>query len=111
MATTLGTDALVLIAERFRALGDAARLQILDALRDGEHTVTELADKTGLAQANLSKHLHRLHGVGLVARRKAGLYVHYSIADQRVFGLCDLMCDQLRAEGRERARALQPLYS
>ena len=55
-----------IIAERFKALGEPARLQILDALRDGEATVTELVDATGLGQANVSKHLGLLHGLGFV---------------------------------------------
>lgn len=80
------------IADRFRILGEPARLRILDALRDGERTVGELADRTGLNQANLSKHLQLLHGLAFVERRKEGLFVYYRLANEKVFQLCEIMC-------------------
>jgi DNA-binding transcriptional ArsR family regulator len=99
------------IAERFKALAEPARLRILRELRGGERTVTELIDATGLNQANLSKHLQLLHAQRFVARRKEGLYVHYRLADEDVFRLCDLVCDRMERElessrevVRERAR-------
>jgi DNA-binding transcriptional ArsR family regulator len=84
-----------LIAERFKALAEPVRLQILYALQQGERTVSELTDVTGLGQANTSKHLQILHAHGFVARRKHGLYVYYSLADGDVTRLCDIMCDRL----------------
>jgi len=91
---------LVLIAERFKALGEPARLQLLNALRGGEKTVTELVDETEFGQANVSKHLHVLYTAGLVARRREGPFVRYAIADDRVYKLCDIMCDRLQAGSR-----------
>ena len=96
----LTPEILALIAERFRALGEPARLGLLNALRKGEMTVTELVDETGLGQANVSKHLHVLYTSGLVVRRREGPFVHYAIADERVFKLCDIMCAQLEAGSR-----------
>lgn len=87
------TDALFEpVSARFKALAEPARLRILDALRDGELTVGELGEQTGLNQANLSKHLQLLHALEFVARRKDGLFVYYAIKDQDVFRLCDIMC-------------------
>ena len=107
MATTsLPPALLAVISERFKALSEAARLRLLNALRDGERTVTELMEETGMGQANVSKHLHVLYVNGLVARRRAGSFVHYAIADERVFRLCDLMCDQLRDEFGEKQRVV-----
>ena len=83
------------VANRFRALGEPARLRILDALRTGELTVGDLCERTGLNQANLSKHLQLLHTLGFVNRRKDGLFVYYSLADDDVFQLCDIMCGRL----------------
>lgn len=96
------------IANRFKALGEPARLRILDALRDGERTVGDLAEQTGLNQANLSKHLQMLHGVELVERRKDGLFVYYRLADERVVRLCEIMCaapDRLEARPDRERRA------
>jgi DNA-binding transcriptional ArsR family regulator len=93
-----------LIASRFKVLAEPARLTILNALRDGERTVTEIQDVTGLGQANLSKHLQLLHAAGFVKRRKHGLFSHYSVADRAVFRLCDLMCGRLDAESTTRRK-------
>ncbi len=101
MATAdLSPEMIMLIAERFKALGEPARLRILDALRRGERTVGELMSDTGLGQANLSKHLQMLHTLGFVDRRKEGLFVHYRLADESVFQLCDIMCGRVADEAR-----------
>jgi ArsR family transcriptional regulator len=97
---------LELVAERFKVLAEPARLQILNALRDDEMTVTELVEATGLGQANVSKHLQLLLGAGFVARRKAGLFAYYRLADEAIFALCDIMCGRLEAETRARQAAL-----
>jgi DNA-binding transcriptional ArsR family regulator len=99
-------ELLVLIAERFRSLGEPTRLRLLDALRAGETTVTDLVEKTGLGQANVSKHLASLYAAGLVARRRSGLFVYYTIADGRIFLLCDLVCSQLDAASLTRRRVI-----
>jgi ArsR family transcriptional regulator len=94
------------VANRFKALGEPARLRILDALRPGEQTVGDLGERTALNQANLSKHLQLLHTLGFVSRRKDGLFVYYSLTDEDVFQLCDIMCGRLpAAPARSRARA------
>ena len=86
------------VAERFKALAEPARLQLLDALRRGERTVGELAEITGLQNANVSKHLQLLRRMGFIVRRKEGLFVHYRLADDTVFQLCDLMCGKLEEQ-------------
>lgn len=95
-----------LIAGRFKALAEPARLQILNALRGGEKTVNELVDSTGLGQANVSKHLQSLYAARFVERRKEGLFTFYSIADRAVFRLCDIMCGHLDQEVTLRRRTL-----
>lgn len=103
MATLpLTPELLDLIADRFKALGEPARLRLLNVLRGGEKTVTELMEVTGLGQANVSKHLQLLHSMGFVTRRKSGLFAYYSLADEDVFLLCDLMCGRLEAQEAER---------
>lgn len=107
MSTTKLTPRnIALVAERFRVLAEPARLHIMNALRDGERTVSELVERTGLGMANVSKHLQLLHASGFVARRKDGLHVYYSLADEDVFRLCDLMCGRLEAEVAARRRVL-----
>ena len=105
--TALTADAILLIAERFKVLAEPARLEILNALRGGERTVTELVRETGLGQANMSKHLRLLYTHGVVARRKDGVSVYYALAES-VDELCDIMTNQLKAQTTSRRRALAP---
>ena len=103
---TLTPALLALIAERFKALAEPARLHILATLREGEMTVGELVNAVELGQANVSKHLQVLYAQRFVSRRKDGLYVRYALADRTVLQLCDLMCGRLEAEARARRRLL-----
>ncbi|MGH7615619.1 MAG: ArsR/SmtB family transcription factor [Gemmatimonadaceae bacterium] len=102
----LSTEVIGLIAERFKALSEPARLEILNSLRGGEKTVSELVDASGLGQANVSKHLQSLYAAGFVGRRKEGLFVYYFLADSAVLKLCDIMCGRLENEVAARRKAL-----
>jgi len=102
----LSPELLAGIADRFKALAEPTRLQLLQCLRAGDATVSDLVERTGLTQANVSKHLQLLLGLGFVARRKEGLYAIYTLADQDVFRLCDLMCGRMERELRAQQRIL-----
>lgn len=102
--TPLGREALELVAQRFRALGDPTRLALLQALFEGEKTVQELTEVAGTGQANTSKHLALLADQGLVARRKDGLFVRYSLDDPSVRQLCEVVCGSLARRYEEVGR-------
>lgn len=95
-----------MIADRFKALAEPMRLRILNALRGGERTVSELVTITGAGQANVSKHLGLLHRHRIVGRRKDGLNVYYRITDPAIFEICELMCTSLESELEVDRRAL-----
>jgi DNA-binding transcriptional ArsR family regulator len=97
----LPNDLVELIAERFRALGEPTRIKLLDRLREDEATVKELTEIIGSTEQNVSKHLGVLRRAGIVRRRKNGNYVHYSIADDGVFALCEDVCGSLRRQLEE----------
>jgi DNA-binding transcriptional ArsR family regulator len=99
MAVThpLPADLVELIAERFRALGEPTRIKLLDRLRTGEASVSELAELVGTSQQNVSKHLRDLQRAGIVDRRKAGNFSYYRIVDEGVFALCEAVCGSLQA--------------
>ncbi len=103
----MSPELMELVAARFRALGEPARLQILDALRRGEQSVNDLVDETGLGQANVSKHLQILHSLDFVARRKEGLFVYYRLADNSVVRMCDIMCGKIESRMRGVERMLR----
>ncbi len=100
-------ELLQLVAARFSALGDPARIQILYGLHEGERSVSELVDQTGFRQAKVSKHLQLLHRDGFVERRKEGLNVYYRIADPDVFRLCDIICGRLQADAERLGRTVR----
>jgi len=76
--------ALHLKAKLFRGLADSSRLAILEALRPGERTVSDIVAATGLSQPNASAHLACLRDCGLVTGRQEGRFVYYSLADPRI---------------------------
>lgn len=91
-------ELLSMVAGRFRALAEPARLAILHTLEHGPLTVTELVKKTGLGQGNLSKHLQQLHAAGFLSRTRKGLFVYYALADDDVLALCEIMCGRLESD-------------
>lgn len=88
----LGDKMLDLVARRFRLLGDATRLRILQCLEPGEQSVGEITLRLSGNQPNISKHLQALYDAGLLSRRRAGNSIFYCIADSTIFTLCDLVC-------------------
>ncbi len=84
------------------------RIKLLDRLREGDATVSELQEALGASQQNVSKHLGILHGAGMVGRTKRGNSVVYSISDPTVFELCDQVCGGVRRQLRELDAILQP---
>jgi rhodanese-related sulfurtransferase len=70
-----------------KALGNPARLEVLELLAQSERTVDSLAAELGLSTANASQHLQVLRGAGLVETRREGLFVHYRLADEAIVSL------------------------
>ena len=60
------------IARRFRVLSDPTRLRILFHIGTDELTVSDIVERTGGSQSNISKHLSTLASQGLVNRRRQG---------------------------------------
>jgi DNA-binding transcriptional ArsR family regulator len=66
-------------ADAFNAVSDASRRDLLDALGDGELTVSELVDRLGFSQPQVSKHLGVLRAVDLVLVRVDGRHRWYRV--------------------------------
>ena len=85
-------------AHRFALLGDPTRLRILRALiTGGEMSVGAVAVAAGTSRFNASAHLNRLAQGGLVARRQEGTSRYYQVADAGLTGVCDWVCESVRA--------------
>lgn len=87
MTITARAQALEIKARLFRGFADSSRLAILESLREGSRSVTELVTATGLSQSNASNHLGCLHDCGLVQREQRGRFVYYRLSDPRVEAL------------------------
>lgn len=70
------------VVERlFKVLGDESRLRILQALEDGEHSVSEILERTGMPQTLASFHLRTLREAGVLATERRGPFIFYRLAD------------------------------
>lgn len=74
-----------------RALGHPHRLEILEHLAQGERGVDALSGRIGQSIANTSQHLQQLRRAGLVAARREGRFVLYSVADESAVHLLSLL--------------------
>lgn len=70
-----------------KALGSGNRLELLEFLAQGERSVDALAGLSGLSVANTSRHLQVLRQAGLVAARKEGQFVYYTVSGDGVIKL------------------------
>lgn len=78
-------------AEVCRVLTDPKRLMLLDVLRDGEHSVGDLAEELGCSLANASQHLAVLRSAGLVDTRRSGTTILYTLAEPELVEACDVI--------------------
>lgn len=94
-------------AEMCKTISNPRRQAILDTIRDGEMTVSELIEKTGISQANLSQHLAILRSKGVVKTRREGNNVHYSISNLKIIEAYDLISEVLEDSATSRDRAIK----
>jgi ArsR family transcriptional regulator, arsenate/arsenite/antimonite-responsive transcriptional repressor len=94
-APTLSDAETEAAAQLFKALGDPARVKIVNLLATSDEPVCacELIPAVGLSQPTVSHHLKRLTEAGLLAREQRGVWAYYSIdpsAAERLAALADL---------------------
>jgi ArsR family transcriptional regulator len=98
-------DFYCLHSELCKTLANEKRQMILDALRDGELSVSQLIERTGIPQANLSQHLSLMRTRDVVVSRREGSRVYYAIADAKLIQAFDLITEVMRDSLERRARA------
>lgn len=98
-------DQLNLLRERAREvsallklLANPNRLLVACELMEGERSVSELENHTGVRQPNLSRDLARLRAEGLVVTRREAKMVYYSLVDERFKLLLRALCDTFAAD-------------
>ena len=78
-----------------QTLAHPKRLEAIDRLRQGEISVTDLAEALDISQPNLSQHLTLMRQKGIVTTRREGLNVYYRLASPKIVKACDLMREVL----------------
>lgn len=74
-----------------KAIADPKRLLIIDALRDGERSVGDIADELGLSQPNTSQHLAILRERNVVTTSRAGNTIYYALNGSKILDAIDLL--------------------
>jgi ArsR family transcriptional regulator len=92
-------------AEFCKTFTNPKRIEILDLLRDGEMTVTEIQNKIGIEKAHASLMLNFMRMKNILKTRRAGTNVFYSIADDKIAHACVAMQDALTEMIGKRPRA------
>jgi ArsR family transcriptional regulator len=81
-------------SEFFKALAHPGRIKIIESLRSGELSVSDIqALLEDDESANASQHLALLRAKGIVVGRKNGTSVYYSVRDRKIFELLDVARD------------------
>ncbi len=78
-------------ARFLRILGAETKLKIIRHLLNGEVCSCKFISVTGRAQSTVSAHLNDMEKTGILKSRREGRNIHYSIKDERVFGIFKLL--------------------
>ncbi|HEY5145228.1 MAG TPA: metalloregulator ArsR/SmtB family transcription factor [Polyangiaceae bacterium] len=106
-AAALSDGVIAEVAGIFSVLGEPTRLRMVEQLREGPLCVSDLVERLGAKQANVSKQLGILHGAGLVARERDGAQVRYYISEPLVLELCDAVCAKLKRDAEATVASLR----
>jgi ArsR family transcriptional regulator len=95
----------------FHALAHPTRVAVAEILREGEVSAGAIQERTGLEQANLSQHLAVMRTKGVVAHRKEGNQVYYSLRDPMLAEVLDIMRQYFMTHLAEVSELLQAMAS
>ena len=91
-------------SELCKTLANDKRQMILGALRHDELTVSQLVERTGILQANLSQHLSKMRANGVVRTRREGTHIFYSIANPKLIQAFDLITEVMQESAAQASR-------
>ncbi len=91
-------------SEVCKTLASPKRIEILNALKDGEKTVSELVDILGVPKANVSQHLAVMRHKGILKSRREGINMYYSVSNMKVIEACILMKEVLVEQMKEKGK-------
>jgi len=93
----------------FQALGHPTRIAIVETLRDGELAAGSIQERLGVEQANLSQHLAILRSRQIVANRREGNQVFYSLRSPVLVEVLDIMKRYFHAHLSETTQMLSEI--
>ncbi len=107
MVKTLESSIFYIQAEFCKAMGNAARLQIIHILRAHPMNVGEIAEDTGFGQSLVSRQLSTLRKAGVVECQRHGNEMIYQLADENIGEVCDLVRKVLAAHAQKQSKAFR----
>lgn len=87
-----------------KTLASPKRIEILNALKEGEKTVSELVEILGVPKANVSQHLAVMRHKGILKFRREGINMYYSVSNRKVIDACLLMKEVLMEQMKEKGK-------
>ncbi|MGB8451268.1 MAG: metalloregulator ArsR/SmtB family transcription factor [Anaerocolumna sp.] len=96
-----------LLSKLFKGFADYSRLLIFFSLLNGEKSVGELVEETGLSQSGISNHLKCLKECDLLTDRQENKYVYYSIKDNRAKQIISLAEDMMKDISEEKYQCMR----
>jgi len=82
-------------AEVCKTFANYKRLEVINLLKDGELTASDIAQALATTKANTSQHLAVMRMRGLLKTRREGTSIYYRIANEKLAHACNLMRDAL----------------
>ncbi len=98
-------------AEISKTIAHPLRIAIIHTLKDGEKTVSQLTEKLGASQSNISQHLAIMRQRQIVRTRKEGSTVYYRVASPKISQACDMVREVLLeqlSQSQEIAKTYSP---
>ncbi len=85
--------------ELIHGFSNKTRLEILETIKNGEKTVSQIIEALDANQSSVSQHLACLRGCGLIVSRQEGKYVYYKLRNEKVAMLLTMFDDVLDEVG------------
>ncbi len=95
---------LKLQADICKIFANDKRLEIINLLKNGEMSNTDLMHQTGLPKVNISQHMNVLKSKGVVLARREGTQIFYRIANPKIIQACTLMREVMVEQLMEREK-------
>jgi ArsR family transcriptional regulator len=93
-------------AEICKTLTNPKRIEILNALKNEEKTVSELVAVLGASKANVSQHLAVMRHKGILSARRVGVNIYYRVTNPKVIEACTLMKEVLFEQHMAKKKAV-----